>query len=72
MWPATFGERKAEILLHSNFIALLASELLVEAEAATAGHEQHEEATGNGNVLAEEEQWAKLKMVVDLAREVWG
>jgi 5-methyltetrahydropteroyltriglutamate--homocysteine methyltransferase len=28
--------------------------------------------TEEGNVLAEEEQWAKLKMVVDIAREVWG
>jgi 5-methyltetrahydropteroyltriglutamate--homocysteine methyltransferase len=28
--------------------------------------------TEEGNVLAEEEQWAKLKMIVDLAREVWG
>jgi hypothetical protein len=23
-------------------------------------------------VLAEDEQWAKLKMIVDLSREVWG
>jgi len=28
--------------------------------------------TEDGNVLAEEEQWAKLAMIVDLAREVWG
>ena len=28
--------------------------------------------TEEGNVLAEEEQWAKLKMVVDISREVWG
>ena len=28
--------------------------------------------TEEGNVLAEEEQWAKLKLVVDLAEEVWG
>jgi 5-methyltetrahydropteroyltriglutamate--homocysteine methyltransferase len=28
--------------------------------------------TEEGNVLAEDEQWAKLKMVVDLANEVWG
>jgi 5-methyltetrahydropteroyltriglutamate--homocysteine methyltransferase len=27
--------------------------------------------TEEGNVLAEEEQWAKLKMIVDIAREVW-
>jgi 5-methyltetrahydropteroyltriglutamate--homocysteine methyltransferase len=28
--------------------------------------------TEEGNVLAEEEQWAKLKMIVELAKEVWG
>ena len=25
-----------------------------------------------GNVLAEEEQWAKLRMIVEIANEVWG
>jgi 5-methyltetrahydropteroyltriglutamate--homocysteine methyltransferase len=28
--------------------------------------------TEEGNVLADEEQWAKLKMIVDLAKDVWG
>ena len=28
--------------------------------------------TEEGNMLAEEEQWAKLRMIVDLADEVWG
>jgi len=28
--------------------------------------------TEEGNVLAEDEQWAKMKMVVEIAREVWG
>jgi 5-methyltetrahydropteroyltriglutamate--homocysteine methyltransferase len=28
--------------------------------------------TEEGNVLAEDEQWAKLGMVVELAAEVWG
>jgi len=28
--------------------------------------------TEDGNVLAEDEQWAKLGMIVDLAKEVWG
>jgi 5-methyltetrahydropteroyltriglutamate--homocysteine methyltransferase len=28
--------------------------------------------TEEGNILAEEEQWSKLKMIVDLSREVWG
>jgi 5-methyltetrahydropteroyltriglutamate--homocysteine methyltransferase len=27
--------------------------------------------TEEGNVLAEEEQWAKLRMIVELADEVW-
>ena len=28
--------------------------------------------TEEGNILTEEQQWAKLAMVVDIAREVWG
>jgi 5-methyltetrahydropteroyltriglutamate--homocysteine methyltransferase len=28
--------------------------------------------TEEGNVLADDEQWAKLKMIVDLANEIWG
>jgi 5-methyltetrahydropteroyltriglutamate--homocysteine methyltransferase len=28
--------------------------------------------TEEGNVLGEEEQWAKLRMIVELAEEVWG
>jgi 5-methyltetrahydropteroyltriglutamate--homocysteine methyltransferase len=28
--------------------------------------------TEEGNLLAEDEQWAKLRMIVDLADEVWG
>jgi 5-methyltetrahydropteroyltriglutamate--homocysteine methyltransferase len=28
--------------------------------------------TEEGNVLTEEEQWAKLKLVVDVANEIWG
>jgi 5-methyltetrahydropteroyltriglutamate--homocysteine methyltransferase len=28
--------------------------------------------TEEGNVLAADEQWAKLKMIVDLSKEVWG
>jgi 5-methyltetrahydropteroyltriglutamate--homocysteine methyltransferase len=28
--------------------------------------------TEEGNILAEEEQWAKLRMCVELADEVWG
>ena len=28
--------------------------------------------TEEGNLLTEEEQWAKLKLAVDVAGEVWG
>jgi len=28
--------------------------------------------TEEGNILTEEQQWAKLAMIVDLAREIWG
>jgi 5-methyltetrahydropteroyltriglutamate--homocysteine methyltransferase len=28
--------------------------------------------TQEGNTLAEEEQWAKLRMIVEIAEEVWG
>jgi 5-methyltetrahydropteroyltriglutamate--homocysteine methyltransferase len=28
--------------------------------------------TEEGNLLAEEEQWAKLRMIVELADEIWG
>jgi 5-methyltetrahydropteroyltriglutamate--homocysteine methyltransferase len=28
--------------------------------------------TEEGNLLAEDEQWAKLSMIVDIAKEVWG
>jgi 5-methyltetrahydropteroyltriglutamate--homocysteine methyltransferase len=28
--------------------------------------------TEEGNALAEDEQWSKLSMIVEMAREVWG
>jgi 5-methyltetrahydropteroyltriglutamate--homocysteine methyltransferase len=28
--------------------------------------------TEEGNVLSEEEQWAKLRMIVEIADDVWG
>ena len=28
--------------------------------------------TEEGNTLTEEDQWAKLRMIVEIAREVWG
>ena len=28
--------------------------------------------TEEGNTLAEDEQWKKLEMIVDISRKVWG
>jgi len=28
--------------------------------------------TEEGNAVAEDEQWAKLRMIVELAEEIWG
>lgn len=28
--------------------------------------------THHGNILTEEEQWAKLKYIVDISKEIWG
>jgi 5-methyltetrahydropteroyltriglutamate--homocysteine methyltransferase len=28
--------------------------------------------TEEGNTLAEDEEWAKLRMIAEIAREVWG
>jgi 5-methyltetrahydropteroyltriglutamate--homocysteine methyltransferase len=28
--------------------------------------------TEEGNILTEEQQWAKLRMIVELSEEVWG
>ncbi len=28
--------------------------------------------TEEGNTLAEDEQWRKLEMIIEVAREVWG
>jgi 5-methyltetrahydropteroyltriglutamate--homocysteine methyltransferase len=28
--------------------------------------------TEEGNVLAEDEQWAKLRMIIEVSEEVWG
>jgi 5-methyltetrahydropteroyltriglutamate--homocysteine methyltransferase len=28
--------------------------------------------TEEGNILGEDEQWAKLRMIVEVAQEVWG
>ncbi|HWG03925.1 MAG TPA: 5-methyltetrahydropteroyltriglutamate--homocysteine S-methyltransferase, partial [Beijerinckiaceae bacterium] len=47
----------------SKFIAL--DQLCLSPQCGFASTEE-------GNVLAEDEQWAKLRMIVEIADEVWG
>jgi 5-methyltetrahydropteroyltriglutamate--homocysteine methyltransferase len=47
----------------SKFIAL--DQLCLSPQCGFASTEE-------GNVLAEDEQWAKLRMIVEIAQEVWG
>ena len=56
-------ELKRRIEQASKFIAL--DQLCLSPQCGFASTEE-------GNVLAEDEQWAKLRMIVDVADEVWG
>ena len=56
-------EIKRRIEEAAKFIAL--DQLCLSPQCGFASTEE-------GNILAEEEQWAKLKMIVELAEEVWG
>jgi 5-methyltetrahydropteroyltriglutamate--homocysteine methyltransferase len=56
-------EVKRRIAEATKFVAL--DQLCLSPQCGFASTEE-------GNVLAEEEQWAKLRMVVELAEEVWG
>ena len=60
-------ERKDDIKKRINeatkFVAL--DQLCLSPQCGFASTEE-------GNVLAEEEQWAKLRMIVELADKVWG
>ena len=47
----------------SRFVSL--DQLAVSPQCGFASTEE-------GNILTEEEQWAKLKLAVDVANEVWG
>ena len=47
----------------SNYIAL--DQLCLSPQCGFASTEE-------GNILAEDEQWAKLRMIVELSEEVWG
>ncbi|HEX9586908.1 MAG TPA: 5-methyltetrahydropteroyltriglutamate--homocysteine S-methyltransferase, partial [Bradyrhizobium sp.] len=47
----------------SKFVSL--DQLAVSPQCGFASTEE-------GNILTEEEQWAKLRLAVDVAKEVWG
>jgi 5-methyltetrahydropteroyltriglutamate--homocysteine methyltransferase len=57
------GEIKRRIEEAAKFIDL--DQLCLSPQCGFASTEE-------GNVLAEEEQWAKLAMIVEVAQEVWG
>jgi 5-methyltetrahydropteroyltriglutamate--homocysteine methyltransferase len=54
---------KARIKEAGKFVAL--DQLCLSPQCGFASTEE-------GNVLTEEAQWAKMKMIVDLSKEVWG
>jgi 5-methyltetrahydropteroyltriglutamate--homocysteine methyltransferase len=56
-------EIKRRIEQAAKFVAL--DQLCLSPQCGFASTEE-------GNILAEDEQWAKLKMIVEVARDVWG
>jgi 5-methyltetrahydropteroyltriglutamate--homocysteine methyltransferase len=56
-------ELKRRIDAASKFIPL--EQLCLSPQCGFASTEE-------GNILAEDEQWAKLRMICELAEEVWG
>ena len=60
-------ERKEDLLkrIHEAARFLPLEQLAISPQCGFAS-------TMEGNLLTEEEQWAKLQLVVDVAREVWG
>jgi 5-methyltetrahydropteroyltriglutamate--homocysteine methyltransferase len=60
-------ERKEELIkrVHEAARFLPLEQLAISPQCGFAS-------TMEGNLLTEEEQWAKLQLVVDVAREVWG
>ena len=56
-------EQKRRIDQASKYISL--DQLCLSPQCGFASTEE-------GNILAEDEQWAKLRMIVELADEVWG
>ena len=57
------GEIRRRIEQAAKFVSL--DQLCLSPQCGFASTEE-------GNVLAEDEQWAKLRMIVELAKEVWG
>jgi 5-methyltetrahydropteroyltriglutamate--homocysteine methyltransferase len=57
------GESKRRLEEAAKFAPL--DQLAVSPQCGFASTEE-------GNILSEEEQWAKLKLAVDVANEVWG
>ena len=62
-WPRHLENRKARIDQAARFVDL--DQLCVSPQCGFASTEE-------GNILAEDEQWAKLRLIVELADEVWG
>ena len=60
-------ERKEDLLrrIHEAARFLPLEQLAISPQCGFAS-------TMEGNLLTEEEQWAKLQLVVEVAREVWG
>jgi 5-methyltetrahydropteroyltriglutamate--homocysteine methyltransferase len=56
-------ERKRRIEQAAKFVPL--EQLCLSPQCGFASTEE-------GNILAEDEQWAKLRMIVEVAEEVWG
>src|SRR5262249_6017798 len=56
-------ELKRRIEEATKFIAL--NQLCLSPQCGFASSEE-------GNILSEDEQWAKLGMIVELAEEIWG
>ncbi len=62
-WLESKDEIKRRIDQAAKFVAL--EQLCLSPQCGFASTEE-------GNILAEDEQWAKLNMIVEIAREVWG
>jgi methionine synthase II (cobalamin-independent) len=60
-------ERKEELLRRINEAAKF-----VPLERLALSPQCGFASTMEGNLLTEDDQWAKLKLVVDTAREMWG